>query len=112
MGKLNFSKKNDGDYTILEIGGVIDTGVAPELESEMKAAISSGSKFIGDFSGLEHLTSAGLGVFIAIKDQIAASGGDIKLCNVSEKILKVFSLMHLDKLIQIVATIDDAKKSF
>lgn len=112
MGKLTFSKQQSGDITILSIGGTIDTGVAPQLESELKAAIGSGKKFIGDLAGLDHITSAGIGVLIAIKNELKGKGGDIKLVNVSEKIMKVFALLNLTKLVQVLPTVEDARKAY
>jgi len=112
MGKLAFSKKSDGDFVILSIGGTIDTGVAPQLEKEMKNSLGSGKKFIADLAGLEHITSAGIGVLIAIKNELKAKGGEMKMANVSEKIMKVFSLLNLTRLVQVLPTVDDAKKAF
>jgi len=113
MGKLVFKKKKDGDIVILTIGGAIDTGVLPQLESKIKKAIAAGGKkFIGDLSSLEYLTSSGIGMLIAIKNLVKSKGGDIKLACVNSKIMKVFSLLNLNKLIQIVPTVEDARKAF
>lgn len=113
MGNLVFSKKNINDTTVLSIGGTIDTGVAPQLEAQLKKAISTGSKkYVGDLTALEHLTSAGIGVLIAVKNEIKSNGGDLKLACVNAKIMKVFSLLNLTKLIQVFPAVEDAMKSF
>lgn len=111
MGKLVFSRKESGGFVVLEIGGTVDTGVAPQLEQEMEKAVKQGTKFIGDLAGLEHLTSAGIGVLIAMKDRISSNGGNFVLTNVNEKIAKVFKLLDLPKLIQVVDTLEAAKKA-
>lgn len=110
MGSLAFSAKKKGNVTVLTIGGVIDTGVAPQFESEIKKAIASGGRFIGDCSELEHITSAGIGVLIASKNMIQAAGGTFVLAGVSDKILKVFTMLNLDKLVKIYPSVGDASK--
>lgn len=111
MGKLVFNRKESDGCVILEIGGTVDTGAAPQLESEMERAIKQGNKFIGDLAGLEHLTSAGIGVLIAMKDKITSQGGNLVLTNVSPKIAKVFKLLDLPKLIQVTDSMDAARQA-
>ena len=111
MGSLAFSVSIDGPVAVLAIGGTIDTGVAPQFESEMKKAIASGSKFVGDLAGLEHITSAGIGVLIALSNEIGARGGVFVLASVSEKIGKVFAMLNLDKLVRIYGSVAEAKRA-
>lgn len=110
MGGLAFSVSIDGPVAVLAIGGTIDTGVAPQFESEMKKAIASGSKFVGDLAGLEHITSAGIGVLIALSNEIGASGVFV-LASVSERIGKVFAMLNLDKLVRIYGSVAEAKRA-
>ncbi len=111
MGSLAFMTKVEAGVTVLGIGGVIDTGVAPQFEAEMKKAVAGGGKFVGDCSGLEHITSAGIGVLIAMKNAIQSSGGTFVMAGVSEKIMKVFSMLNLDKLVRIYGTVGEAVKA-
>lgn len=113
MGKLAFAKKDEGGIAVVAIGGEIDTGVAPQLETELRAVLAAGTaRLVGDLSALEHVTSAGIGVLIAVKNEAKAKGGDFVLCGVSEKILKVFALLNLTKLIKVLPTVAEAKKAF
>ncbi len=111
MGSLAFSVKSEGGVTILGIGGVIDTGVAPQFEIEMKKAVAGGGRFVGDCSQLEHITSAGIGVLIAMKNTIQAAGGTFVMSAVSDKIMKVFTMLNLDKLVRIYPTVGEAVKA-
>ena len=79
--------------------------------AEMKKAVAGGGKFVGDCSGLEHITSAGIGVLIAMKNAIQSSGGTFVMAGVSEKIMKVFSMLNLDKLVRIYGTVGEAVKA-
>ena len=109
MGSLAFRARSEGNLTFLEIGGTIDTGVAPQFEDEMKKAAGAGTKFIGDLTGLEHITSAGIGVLIAVSNEIASRGGVLVLAGVSEKIRKVFAMLNLDKLVRIHGSLEEAR---
>jgi anti-sigma B factor antagonist len=111
MGSLTFAVRQEAGVSVLGIAGVIDTGVAPQFEAEMKKATAGGGKFVGDCTGLEHITSAGLGVLIAMKNSIQAAGGNFVMTGVSEKIMKVFAMLNLDKLVKIYPTLAEAVKA-
>ena len=50
-----------------------------------------------DFSAVEMVDSAGLGVLIATHNSLKNMGGRLKITNVSEDINKLFRTMRLDK---------------
>lgn len=105
-------KVQSGDPLILSVGGVLDTGTAATLAAELSAEIGSAKNVVADFSGTEHLTSAGAGAIMSVRNTLKQKGGDLRLAALPEKIGKVFKVLHLDKVVQIHATVESARASF
>lgn len=106
------NKVSGGDVIVLTVSGVLDTGAATTLASELSSEIGSAVKVVADFSGMEHLTSAGAGAIMSIRNTLNEKGGDLRLASLPEKISKVFKVLHLDKVVQIHPSVDSAKASF
>lgn len=53
-----------------------------------------------DLSGLEYISSAGLGMFIGLHQRLTASGGSLTLTGANEHILHIFRLARLDKVLK------------
>ena len=56
-----------------------------------------------DLSGLEYISSAGLGVLLKTHKRLMASGDGIKLINVQNHIHDIFRYSGFDKLFEIVS---------
>lgn len=54
-----------------------------------------------DFSELEYISSAGLGVLLKTYSRLQKSGNQIKLINMNKHIKEVFKLTALDKVLMI-----------
>ena len=54
-----------------------------------------------DFSGLEYISSAGLGVLLRTQKRLMSSGGGLKLVNVNSHIRDVFRYSGFDKIFEI-----------
>lgn len=106
------NKVSGGDVVVLTVSGVVDTGAAAALATELSAEIGSATKVVADFSGMEHLTSAGVGAIMSVRNTVNEKGGDLKLAGLSDKIMKVFKLLNLDKVVEIHPTVEAAKGAF
>ena len=91
---LEISELKQGDVSILKVGGFIDTSTSSTLEETIKRYFDSNQfKIIVDLSGVEFVSSAGWGVFVAYLRKLRSKGGDIKLAAMIEKVDQVFKLM-------------------
>lgn len=54
-----------------------------------------------DFSQLEYISSAGLGVLLRTQKRLMSSGGGLKLVNVSSHIRDIFRYSGFDKIFEI-----------
>jgi anti-sigma B factor antagonist len=93
--------------------GYLDAHTAPDLERTMQSAVSEGNvRLVVDFSGLEYISSAGLGVFMVFIESVRSAGGDIKLAAMTERVFTVFDLLGFPVLFNIYPTVADATAAF
>jgi anti-sigma B factor antagonist len=111
---LAITEKQAGTgVTILEVKGFIDTSTSSGLEDAIKKVHeSSRTKLVIDLAGSEFISSAGWGAMVAFLKKMRATGGDIKLAAMVEKVEKVFKLMEFDSLIDAFATVEEDVKSY
>ena len=63
---------------------------------------------IVDGHGLDYISSAGLGVFMAYIEEIRTLNGDIKICALKPKVFGVFDLLGFPRIYHIVETEEEA----
>lgn len=100
--KFLINEHHNDDIHYLSINGYLDAHTAPVLEKSIADVIERGNnKILVDFANLDYISSAGLGVFMAFIEDIRNSGGDIKMCNMNEKVYSVFDLLGFPLLFDI-----------
>ncbi len=113
MAEFSTSVVNKGDVSIIYLKGYLDAHTAPALEDNfMKLIDENKFKIIANFSELEYISSAGLGVFMAYIEKIRDNKGDIKLTNMSEKVFNIFDLLGFPLLYEIFKTEEEALEKF
>lgn len=99
--------------TILDLSGDLDAHTSVQLERTIQDLIQKQHyNLIINFSKLNYISSAGLGVFMAFIDDIRAKGGDIKFSNMPEKIYQIFDLLGFPMLYEIYADEKEAIEKF
>jgi anti-sigma B factor antagonist len=110
---FNITKETNGDIEIIKIGGYLDAHTAQFLEQEIESSLKSQKyKIVVDFSDLDYISSAGLGVFMAFIEDVRQNQGDIKLTNMKEKVFAVFDLLGFPLLFDILGTREEAISKF
>jgi anti-sigma B factor antagonist len=69
-------------------------------------------KMLLDFSNVEHLSSAALGMLINANNRLRQRNGQLRLTRIRPQILEVFTITKLNKLFKIVPGRDEAMASF
>jgi len=105
MVDIKTTKENDTCRIV--VVGEVDASSSIQLDNAIKAAFETEKKIMVDLSGLEYISSAGLGVFVSHLEDIR-SGIDLVLFGLSESVLQVFELLGLPQLIQITTTEEEA----
>jgi len=95
------------DICKIVVVGEVDASSSIELDNAMKSAFETEKKILVDLTGLEYISSAGLGVFVSHLEDIR-SGISLVLFGLNESVMQVFELLGLPQLIQIANTEEDA----
>jgi anti-anti-sigma factor len=93
--------------------------IAPTGRIDSEAAVALGTAFaqltdareprvVVDLTGVEYISSAGLGVLFALAKRMRAGGGALALCALGDQVRRVFDLAGFMPHFTITATRDDA----
>lgn len=85
-----------------------------EIEDELFALVSAGPaiRLLLDFSNVEHLSSAALGMLINLQKEVGKAKGSLKLADIRPQIYEVFKITRLSKHFDIHETVDEAIRAF
>lgn len=100
--KFNFTTNELDNIEIIYLEGFLDAHTAPILEKAISNLIENKKiNLLFNFSKLEYISSAGLGVFMSFIEEIREQKGDIKMSSMSEKVFSVFDLLGFNILFDI-----------
>jgi len=106
-------RKDQDDVSILTIRGYLDAHTAPDFEKAIQELLENKRyKIVVDFSELDYISSAGLGVFMGFIEDVRKNGGDIKLARLNERVFKIFDLLGFPNLYEIYENLDKAMEKF
>ena len=72
---------------------------------------ADGVNLIIDFSNVKFFSSSVLGLLIRVSKKIYEAGGQLRLCSINPKILKIFKVTRLDRVFDIYNGQDSAMES-
>lgn len=107
--------RQDGALTRVEFTErtIIDEVVIQRIGQDLLKLVEAQSapKMLLDFSGVQHLSSAALGVLITVHNKVKARGGKMALCQIAKPIFEVFRITKLDRLLQVHDSAEAAAQS-
>ncbi|MFM2284775.1 MAG: hypothetical protein RLZZ543_272 [Bacteroidota bacterium] len=90
-------------------GSLIERHEAQDLLEETNELIAEGKiRLILDLSELEYLNSSGLNVLINIFTRVRNAGGEVVMCHLNEKLIRLLVITKLDAVIQQQPTREEA----
>lgn len=106
------SRVVDGVY-ILEIEGEIDLYNNLQITDKIKEAMDNNySHVLINLAKCEYIDSSGIGVLIASLSKLKKMGGSLRLCNVYQKVRKIFELTKLTGFFSIYDSEEEAMRAF
>lgn len=97
---MTIAKTSEGTKLTLALEGRLDTTTAPQLEAEVKGALTGVTELVMDFSQLEYLSSAGLRVILAAQ-KLMNRQGTLIIRHVNETIMEVFEVTGFSDILTI-----------
>ncbi len=97
------------DIVAVVLSGTLDESNCTYLIDCVEDEILDGrKKLILDCGQLEFISSMGLGMLVRINARMKKLGGDVKLAAVQSTVAQILSVVGLNRIFQIYATVSDA----
>ena len=88
---MNIIKTQEGSKLTIALEGRLDTVTAPQLEAELRTAVSGVSELIFDLGTLDYVSSAGLRVLLSAQ-KVMNRQGSMVVRNVKPEIMEIFDV--------------------
>ncbi len=100
--------QQDGADIIMPLGE-IDAGSSIELDLTIAKSISEGNtRILIDCTGLDYISSAGLGVFMSYIEEMRDKNIRMVLFGLNHKVANTFEILGLNRLLTIVHSKEEA----
>lgn len=107
--KLSMSTTERDDVVIVTVSGEVDVYTAPQLRSVLEERIVAGhTRIVVDLKEVGFLDSTGLGVLVGRLKAVKKLGGWLRVVCTDERILRLFGITGLDRVLAIHDTVDAA----
>ena len=110
------SVQNQKDVSVVQFTNnrILDEANIASIQDTLKALIAErdNPKLLLDFSTVDHMSSAALGMLINANNSIKQRNGQLRLTNIKPQIYEVFVITKLNKLFRIFPSREEAMASF
>jgi anti-anti-sigma factor len=92
---------------ILKPAGSIDSSTAQVVETHLNSAIQQGNtRVVIDFTEVDFVSSAGVGIFLGTVSKLRSAGGDLFFMRVPQQIQEVFDIINLKSHFRTIENIE------
>ena len=97
---MKFEARQENGWTVVEVGGRLDTSSAAEFDRKGQELVAAGSKrIILDLAELEYVSSAGLRSVLTTAKSAQAAGGKLAIASMRGVTKEVFSISGFDSIL-------------
>ena len=106
---MPFTAQPQGDVVVVKLHTKrLDAHLAPEFKAKLVHLVQSGhERIVMDMAALEFIDSSGLGALIAGLKALGGHG-ELVLCGITPRLLSLFQLTHVDRLLHIFDSVEEA----
>jgi anti-sigma B factor antagonist len=107
---VDIKKIKEEELEIIIVKGEVDASSSIQLDNAISESMETeGLKILVDLTGLEYISSAGLGVFMSYIEEVKKKNIQLALFGLNEKVAGVFEILGLDQLLTIAVDKEQAK---
>jgi anti-sigma B factor antagonist len=112
--RLNISQNKDVAVVEFTESKILDEMNITEIGTALRAMVEAKDrpKILLDFSNVDHLSSAALGMLIDVNNRLRQANGQLRLANIRPQIMEVFVITKLNRLFRISPTRAEALGSY
>lgn len=99
---MEINRKNEEGTEVLTVKGEVDASSSIDLDHAIAGCVEAGAtKILVDCTGLEYISSAGLGVFMSYVEEFREKGVRLVIFGLNNRVAHTFSLLGLADLMDI-----------
>lgn len=103
----------DSSVLVLRADGGINADNAGQFVADLEKLVDAGlTKIIVDCTGLEHISSYGIGVLLRVHKRLATHGGDVKLAGVHSGLVRLLQMARVDDYFDLYPDVNRARLAF
>lgn len=111
--KMEITRKDEGQVTVIYLSGRLDLGNGNKLKDEVKSILSSGKPCVHlNLKGVEFVNSSGLGALVSIMKETRIHRGRLTLSDMADYVREIFDITQLSHIFEIFATEEEALRSY
>lgn len=88
----------ENDALLAKLEGELDTAAVTQVEIDFQPLMEAGKDIVLDCEKLSYISSSGLRLFLSVLKNRKAKGKSVKIVNLSEDLLRIFSMTGFNKL--------------
>jgi len=112
MEEFSVTSRHNGDVTVTNITGRVDSVTASKLDKELEKIVHGNKKVVLDLKGVVYLSSAGVRAIVKMLRNEQKTGGNVKLANMPRVVESVLETVGMMELVQVYTSVDEAIASF
>ncbi len=113
MNGIVIKEEIKGDVVILRMSGNLDAITSPSSECKIFEFINQGkNKVLIDLSGVQHLSSAGLRVFVSVTRKLRSMSGNLVLVAPSLFLMDILKISGCQQVLEIANTLEEGLRRF
>jgi len=106
---MEIRERRDGDFIILSPAGRIDNDSSAAFQQKLLSCIGApAARVVVDLSGVEFISSAGLGALMTAAKQAKASQARIGVAALRPVVQEIFTISRFGHVVRVFATPADA----
>lgn len=107
---VDIKEFDEEEYYELAVHGEVDASSSIILDNALVKAMGTGKSILINLSGLEYISSAGLGVFISYLEELKTNQTKLVFYGLNEKVYQVFEILGLHDLFMICDSKESAEQ--
>lgn len=110
---MTFSVEKLGDVTVAAVSvAQFDAGCADDFKRAITPVLDETRKLVLDLAAVEFIDSRGCGAILHCLKRLNEKEGELRICQVQPLVRSVFELIRLHRICEILATRDEAIRTF
>lgn len=111
--KLSLEVRNHGEVAVVHCHGrIVYRDESAALSRMVDELLHGGSKVVLELSGIHSIDSAGIGELVLLETWAQERNAQLKCAGAVKMVRRMLSVTHLDTVIALYATLDEALESF